>query len=57
MTIDRKTGHAPLTDQLVHEAATMRGRCLGCPGCTGLCAALIEAMTLPDAILARGRAG
>lgn len=50
MTIDRKIAYAPRTNALVAEVAAVPG-CVGCKGCKGLCAALIEAMTLPDAVL------
>ena len=38
------------------DPALMASRCMGCPGCTGPCLALIEVMTLPQAILRRGKA-
>lgn len=33
--------------------AVIRGRCLGCDTCTGICAALVDAMTLPALIQRR----
>jgi formate hydrogenlyase subunit 6/NADH:ubiquinone oxidoreductase subunit I len=50
-----------------HEAARSRatenlrstlafaGPCIGCTDCRGVCAALIEAFALPDAVLAKSR--
>lgn len=57
MKIDREIGSAPKTVQLGQQIASMREPCVGCEGCKGLCAALIEMVTLPDAILDRERSG
>ncbi len=54
MMIDRKTGHAPRAEALAREIAGLREPCVGCPGCTGLCPALIEALVLPDLLVGRG---
>ena len=54
MTSDRKIGYAPRTQALGKELVSVQGPCIGCKGCTGLCAALIEAMSVPDTVLNRG---
>lgn len=33
------------------EFETIRKRCLGCEGCTGVCLALFELISVPDEIL------
>ncbi len=53
MTIERKTGHAPRVAAVARDLTEIGG-CIGCDNCRGLCAAVIEAMALPDAILHRG---
>lgn len=35
--------------------SVIRGRCLGCDNCTGICAALMDAITLPALIQRRPR--
>lgn len=54
MIINRDTGSARNTAQLAQELAGLHGPCVGCKDCQGLCAALIEALVLPDVILSRG---
>ena len=56
MQIDRHIGHKPNMSALGDELAALRGRCIGCTGCKGTCAALIEALTLPDHVLKGGDA-
>ena len=51
MTSDRFAAHAPRSQALSMELATLQGPCIGCTGCQGVCAALIQAMTLPEIIL------
>ncbi len=53
MQSDRKIGHAPRTQALGRELTTIQGPCIGCKGCQGICATLIEAMSVPDIILGR----
>jgi hypothetical protein len=53
MQIERHCGHAPRARDLSREILSS-GPCLGCEGCRGTCAALIEAMSVPDAVLNRG---
>ena len=35
--------------------ADLYGPCVGCPDCNGLCADLIDALIVPDVILAKKR--
>jgi hypothetical protein len=53
MIIDQTPGRTPRTTDITREIGALQGRCMGCIGCTGSCLALIEMMTLPDAILRR----
>lgn len=53
MEMSHKIGHAPRTTATATEIAQLHGPCVGCFDCRGLCAELIEALTLPDIILAR----
>ena len=55
MTIKRLAAHAPRTRAVANDLAELSSPCIGCKGCEGLCLALIEAMTLPEAILSKGR--
>ena len=54
MTIEQAAGHAPRTTEVAREIGALHGPCMGCPGCEGLCLALVEVMTLPDVVLGRG---
>ncbi len=51
MQIRRDIAHAPRARALSRQLANLQGGCVGCDGCTGLCTALLEALTLPDLIL------
>jgi len=51
MQIDRDIAHAPRSRALGHRIASLRGGCIGCKDCTELCAALMEALTLPETVL------
>jgi hypothetical protein len=54
MHSDRLIGHAPNTQAMGTKLTTIQGGCIGCKGCTGLCLELIEALSVPDAVLGRG---
>ncbi|MBP0484114.1 hypothetical protein [Sagittula salina] len=54
MDTKRVVGHAPRTRAVAEELIGIEGPCIGCKGCTGLCAALIEALSVPDVVLHRG---
>ena len=51
MQIDRDIAHAPRSRALGHKVARLQGGCVGCRDCSGLCAALLEVLTLPDLVL------
>ena len=51
MERDRQIAHAPRSRALAGQIAGLRGGCVGCTECAGLCTALIEALTLPGMIL------
>ncbi|WP_418594006.1 hypothetical protein [Ponticoccus sp. (in: a-proteobacteria)] len=53
MQTERFCGHAPRAKELSRELLSS-GPCLGCPGCRGICAALIEALSVPEVVLNRG---
>ncbi len=36
---------------LAHDTTSEVKGCIGCDGCKGVCAALIEAMTVPDVVV------
>ncbi len=52
MIVDRKIATAPRTEALAHDVAGLPDPFIGCEGCRGVCAAMIDAMVLPDLILA-----
>ena len=53
MQIERHAGHAPRSEAVGEEIFALEGPCLGCRNCKGLCAALVQMMSLPDAVLNR----
>ena len=53
MKISRHRVTTPRIDHLALQVSSLQGPCVGCQNCTGLCAALIDALTLPDIILNR----
>lgn len=55
MTLNHKTGHAPRSRKVAKEIGDLQGACIGCPGCDGLCMALLDAMTVPEMILNRSK--
>ncbi len=50
MTTHRMAGHAPRVAAMAEDLGRI-GACIGCEDCRGLCAALIEALSLPGAVL------
>ncbi|WP_371037908.1 MULTISPECIES: hypothetical protein [unclassified Rhodosalinus] len=56
MEIERKAGAAPRTAALSKTLSAVQGPCVGCHNCRGLCAAMIEAMTVPDIVLGQRQA-
>ncbi len=51
MDIERDAAKAPRTAAAGQAVIALGGTCVGCTDCRGLCRALLEVMTLPDAIL------
>jgi len=50
-SIAKRDAHPVLASD---TTAAVKG-CIGCDGCKGLCAALIEAMTVPDVVVRRAK--
>lgn len=55
MTVSRGRVPDQHTGMLARELAALNGPCVGCADCKGLCAPLIDALTLPDLVLSKGR--
>ncbi|MGG7567827.1 hypothetical protein ACQ5SO_16870 [Rhodovulum sp. DZ06] len=53
MQIDRHVGHAPRSEAAGRMLAALDTPCLGCKDCQGFCAALMQMLSLPDAVLNR----
>ena len=53
MHIVQSTAPVTRSEDLARELSRLTGPCVGCRECRGLCAALIEALVLPDIILSR----
>lgn len=51
MDIERNIAYAPRTRALAGDIAGLRGGCVGCKDCSGLCDALMEALYLPGVVL------
>ncbi|MEW9918351.1 hypothetical protein AB2B41_01950 [Marimonas sp. MJW-29] len=51
MQLNRKIAHAPRSRALAEDLSKMNSTCVECEGCQGLCAALVDAMLLPEIIL------
>lgn len=51
MEVKRSKAPTERTGKVAAEIPRLRGPCVACADCKGLCAELIEVMTLPDAIL------
>ncbi|MDF2371914.1 MAG: hypothetical protein P1V21_14115 [Rhizobiaceae bacterium] len=52
MNIERRIGYPFKAAELEQNLARLKEACFGCADCRGLCTALIEAMLLPDLIMA-----
>lgn len=55
MEVEQRIAHAPKSLAARRVINTEMRECIGCTQCHGLCAELIEALTLPDAILKKGQ--
>jgi len=53
MKISRNKVATPNINNLSSQIVGLQGPCVGCSGCTGMCQALIDALTLPDLILSK----
>ncbi|MFC6639497.1 hypothetical protein [Sulfitobacter sediminilitoris] len=51
MQLQRKIAYAPRSRALAKDLSQLPGPCVGCEGCQGVCAALIDAMLLPEIVL------
>ncbi|MEL0438356.1 hypothetical protein [Phycobacter sp. K97] len=51
MDINRTPAETPNADRLSVQINGLKGPCVGCSDCVGMCRALIDALTVPDAIL------
>ena len=51
MSTKRLTAHAPRTTALARKIAALQSGCVGCKNCRGLCAELVELLSLPEAVL------
>ena len=54
MQIDRHVGHAPRSEEIGRELVALDGPCIGCKNCKGMCAALMQLLSLPEAVLHPG---
>ncbi|WP_168733130.1 hypothetical protein [Thalassobius vesicularis] len=54
MKVERQIANAPRTAAIGPTVSALGGSCVGCTNCRGLCQALIEVITFPEAILNRG---
>lgn len=52
MNIERRIGYPFKAAELELNLRQLKEACLGCADCRGLCTTLIEAMFLPDLIMA-----
>lgn len=55
MNINRTQPAVTNTNALAAHLSDLNGPCVGCSGCNGLCAALIDALLVPDLVLSRKR--
>jgi formate hydrogenlyase subunit 6/NADH:ubiquinone oxidoreductase subunit I len=55
MIINRDKAPAHHTLSLAEEMAKLRGPCVGCKNCRGVCRELMDLLILPDIILSKGQ--
>mgnify|MGYP000435948052 CR=1 FL=1 len=53
MKISRNKVETPNINNLSSQIVSLQGPCVGCTDCTGMCQALIDALTVPDLILSK----
>ncbi len=51
MQISQRVRHAPKTELLAEQLYEVRNSCIGCERCDGVCLALVEVLSLPEAIV------
>lgn len=51
--VKRLVGHAPQVASVADTLSQMKGPCIGCPRCQGLCQALIDVVVVPKVILSK----
>jgi formate hydrogenlyase subunit 6/NADH:ubiquinone oxidoreductase subunit I len=51
MNTDRNAPRTVRTQSIMTEITGLKGPCIGCTECTGVCAALIDALTVPGVVL------
>ena len=54
MSINRDKAPSHCTNELARKMADLRGPCIGCKDCKGMCRDLLELLMLPDIILTKG---
>ncbi len=54
METRRVPAHAPRVQEMQRRVMEV-GPCLGCTDCRGLCASLLEVLSLPEAVLSNAR--
>lgn len=54
MEVHRTKTDSPVLKALGAELPDITAQCFGCVDCDGLCHEVLEALVLPDTILARG---
>ncbi len=55
MQIERRVMESPEAARVGQAIAGIKGPCIGCTSCRGLCQALIDMASLPEAVLNRDR--
>ena len=53
MKISRNKVETPNINNQSSQIVGLQGPCVGCTDCTGMCQALIDALTVPDLILSK----
>lgn len=56
MKVERTASNDVHTSSVMTQIAQLHGPCMGCTECTGICAALLDALTVPDLVLTQRRA-
>jgi len=51
MQMEQKGGHAPRSETVAQDLVSLKGPCIDCETCKGVCVELIEVMTVPNIVL------